>query len=1013
MDHLKALGNLSNSDPSIALSAAQVTLICLQRAPSLDHIDEEAKTILADQFPSSRILCGVHNREAYYSLWVKWLSLPALFQPPQSVLQSDAYWGSILSGLKHGPRQKLSSHILRRSISLVQHDLQTLCIPFPVANIKFVAASVHRYCRLFETIVIGRYSNQVQDCLKQLPAACFLEQPRTENFSLSAAWWRALLTAALDLIHSDNVRRLVGNWILDQKIPDISYDAACSTFLVGPLMKWSCQGHLFQSSLTREGHAVLCSHGSRWARFVSCIVRSGESHFTVDVLKAVKEYVRHPHAIGFTLRGLGNVQPSTRGSPKDLEDINTLTSEILSGSSLSQLQNRICYVFVQSILHPSLPVRGLMDEMIVSQFQDCHSNAEIHTMLCSNDRTLPKQNRLFSACLRTSQIQTSELEGPILLALFEDIWRFSLEQELPRTVLEILPQMFFGNASLRIKDKDLREFLSLRLMDLLKLCRTRIYCWNPLASAIYKAYMDFPELPSVLPLPEFVVAFARKPPVAAAPCLLDSAISQEIQDPTIRSRLLQPADEGLGYAMVFDMVNRLRTADLHWGRSVIDLLISPFLAESKEAFKAPNTVLQLVLLLSGRCFHEPEQLADFRTTLLIALASGASPVARFLLEWLLLASYWSHPNQSADILEAIDDATEKDLTPKFTASLLRVASWIAKHDQVDGRYIVQLSSTLVALCTSDRMTIRQEAGWRFWQLMDISRGKRLPEVSDNATNKRINRYIRTLKRFNEPTRFRKLQQFDPQKDQTLSFLVDGDYLLLDECQIGVLRQEDFPKIYADSEAVELPQGYLPLGKQVEKRTHCDEVVEMLNPDPDMPFQSKSFLPLDETDGLAANPKDKGGIILIASLIDSLPNLGGLCRAAEIFGCRELHIANISTVKATAFTSVSVSSESNINIIETTQDALTALLRTKSAEGWTILGIEQTGSSLILGDESTRLPRRAVLVLGAEKTGMPAEVLVECDQCVEIRQWGTTKSLNVQTAAATVMYEWRRQWGDGR
>jgi tRNA guanosine-2'-O-methyltransferase len=53
------------------------------------------------------------------------------------------------------------------------------------------------------------------------------------------------------------------------------------------------------------------------------------------------------------------------------------------------------------------------------------------------------------------------------------------------------------------------------------------------------------------------------------------------------------------------------------------------------------------------------------------------------------------------------------------------------------------------------------------------------------------------------------------------------------------------------------------------------------------------------------------------------------------------------------------------------------------------------------------------VLGAERTGMPADVLVECDECVEIRQWGSTRSMNVQTAAATVLYEWRRQWGDGR
>jgi tRNA guanosine-2'-O-methyltransferase len=1020
VDNLKSLGSLSKTNPAIALIVADITLICLQRAPL--EIGDGPKPILADQFPWSTISSGIQDGGDVFSLWVKWLSLPALFRPSDAVLQSEAYWTLILDGLRHGPTQKLSLHILQRSVSLFQLDIQTSLVSIPAANIKAAETAVNRYCRLFETIVIGRYLNQVVDCLKQLPSACFLDTQT--DFPLSNVWWRALLTAALSLRNVEGVRRLVGNWILDQRLPNTGYDKDFSLFLVGPLMAWSCQGYLFHNSLLRKVHVVSCSHGSRWASFISSVLNSGDrkarSRLTIDILKAVKDHVRHVHAILFTLCGLDVYSNATTSgdhwSPDELQTLKALTSDI-SGAGLSQHQSQMFDAFVQAMLYPGNPGTLANDSTTLPQFQDCHNIAEIHAMLCSNDPSLPKQDRLSFACLRADQIlQSSNSESPVLHDLLKDLWRFSVQQDLPRTMLEIIPRVFFGNASLEIAESnnDLRGFLSLRLMDLLKLCRRRIYCWNPLASAIHRAYRRFPNLPSILPIQDFIVGFARQPPVAAEPYLLDSAISQEIQGPVMRSQLLRPADEGLGYGMVFDMMNRLRTVDSHWGRSVIDILLSPFLTGSGlAAFSAPSTVLQSVLLLSGRCISEPDQLADFRAKLLKCLASGVSPIFRFLVEVILLASYWSRLHQAHDVLVAIDDAAEKDRHPRFIASLLRVACWISKHDQVDDGYVKRLSATLLALCTSDKMAIRQEAGWSFWQLMDLARERKILGVSEDMANQRIDRYIRTLKRFHEPSKFRALQTFDPKRDQTLSFLIDGPYLLVDGGGAGVAHQEDFQKLYADPEfatGVDLPPEYLPLGQPVEKGAASPTVMETSNSGPDMPFQSKSFLPPETYD--LETSSENGAIILIASLIDSLPNLGGICRAAEIYGCQELHIANQSASTASAFTSVSVSSENNIRIVETKPDGLTALLREKRAEGWSILGVEQTGSSLILGEESTRLPRRAVLVLGAEKTGMPAEVLVECDTCVEIKQWGTTRSLNVQTAAATVLYEWRRQWEMG-
>jgi TrmH family RNA methyltransferase len=51
--------------------------------------------------------------------------------------------------------------------------------------------------------------------------------------------------------------------------------------------------------------------------------------------------------------------------------------------------------------------------------------------------------------------------------------------------------------------------------------------------------------------------------------------------------------------------------------------------------------------------------------------------------------------------------------------------------------------------------------------------------------------------------------------------------------------------------------------------------------------------------------------------------------------------------------------------------------------------------------------RATFVLGAEREGLPAEVLAECNECVTIPQSGAAESLNVAMAGTIALWEWSR------
>lgn len=79
------------------------------------------------------------------------------------------------------------------------------------------------------------------------------------------------------------------------------------------------------------------------------------------------------------------------------------------------------------------------------------------------------------------------------------------------------------------------------------------------------------------------------------------------------------------------------------------------------------------------------------------------------------------------------------------------------------------------------------------------------------------------------------------------------------------------------------------------------------------------------------------------------------------------------------------------------------LREMKTKGYQIVGIEQTGVSVGLSS-STPLSPKCLIVLGKEKEGIPVELLAEMDLCIEIPQYGLTRSLNVHVSAALVIWE---------
>ncbi len=73
------------------------------------------------------------------------------------------------------------------------------------------------------------------------------------------------------------------------------------------------------------------------------------------------------------------------------------------------------------------------------------------------------------------------------------------------------------------------------------------------------------------------------------------------------------------------------------------------------------------------------------------------------------------------------------------------------------------------------------------------------------------------------------------------------------------------------------------------------------------------------------------------------------------------------------------------------------------EGFTIIAIEQVKNSIMLQDYAIDINKKYALILGNEVKGVQQQVVDQCDDCIEIPQYGTKHSLNVSVTAGIVIH----------
>lgn len=129
------------------------------------------------------------------------------------------------------------------------------------------------------------------------------------------------------------------------------------------------------------------------------------------------------------------------------------------------------------------------------------------------------------------------------------------------------------------------------------------------------------------------------------------------------------------------------------------------------------------------------------------------------------------------------------------------------------------------------------------------------------------------------------------------------------------------------------------------------------------------------------------------------NIGSIVRTANAFLAETVHIVGRRRWNRRG---AMVTDRYQHILHHETIDALVAFAR---AEGRPIVAVDNVPGSV----EVSRFafPERCILLFGQEGPGLTAEALAAADAVVEIRQFGSTRSINAGAAAAIVMHEWIR------
>ncbi|CAI6341308.1 unnamed protein product [Periconia digitata] len=1024
------------------------------------------------------------NSGKAFRSWFQWIDHATANNIKLNTIKSPFYWSTLRKGLLDGfaDQRRYCLGIIHQSVMLSDTDINTPYMNFKAENKSATASQYERYSTLFETVVLDRYVNQSQ---ARLPEMSVLFGPQS---LISPSWTTALLSAALSSKVQDGIRKLVGNWYINYIINETDSAVAHVDFFVEGFLPWATQGSLFTSTLTSSRITTQCAHGVNLANALTKLVLAipQESSLLTDIFSYILETggkIFAP-AVLYLVEGiLGGLKTRTfvlsatdanlilrvsrlPSLPEIAADLLTVyckqlgdyvPPDLIQGpnvSSYDPLEARIA----ELERHPLTQRDGAHKTLNHFQTEEHQSLRAFKDDLVATKHKAIQYEAFGPACKKIisilDHVDKNSTEVDDLLEVLDAFWEEADRLEYHRSTVIHIPDVFFHPTCIHfcVQTKldssytsPLITLLSKVLWKMQRLTEGRAYILPMLGTALRKACFLDPSIMAILPLDDFLVQFINNPPSPKREFLFEAVFGHKLQQ-YISHRdyeFYYGPREWHGYAAIIDLISRFPESQASVADRVLDRILEPWRTQKPPVpivSKWKNVFqLQVMMLLVESCVNG-SNFDHYLDGFMNALVVEHWPRHRFLLEWTITRIYYRDSTKTQSILHNLANLDEN--SPMHIASLMKLAMLVAPF--VDSEeFTLQCVIQLIPFSASPKVQIRHEAHWLFPIAFGLAKERGWSTITDNPGFLALDKYIRSLDKFNTmPSTIRTLK-FDAVQDFSLTNIFQGHYLSIETPELERVAQEDFQTLYKNDQTnlstLHIPNSRIPLGSSPIQKL---PPISSPPPNTDLPsstpnnpqdppptfFQTKANFDLSSLLPPPGPPSSQNtrpaSVILIASLIDNPTNLGGLSRISESFGLEALYIDDVRKTAHKDFKATSVTSEKHFPIHELKISAVPAFLTQLKTKGYEVVGIEQTDRSGMLGDEPKRLegddngkgevlgtlPRKCVLVLGSERGGISKEVLAAVDRCVEIRTVGVTRSLNVQTAGGIAVFEWWREWG---
>ena len=150
--------------------------------------------------------------------------------------------------------------------------------------------------------------------------------------------------------------------------------------------------------------------------------------------------------------------------------------------------------------------------------------------------------------------------------------------------------------------------------------------------------------------------------------------------------------------------------------------------------------------------------------------------------------------------------------------------------------------------------------------------------------------------------------------------------------------------------------------------------------------------------------EKNPLIIILDNVRSLHNIGAVFRTADAFLIEKIYLCGITAKpphKDIRKTALGATQTVDWEYFENTMD----LIKKLKNQPIDIIAIEQTEDAVSLADYQPVNNRKTAFIFGNEVKGVRQEVVDQCDQVIEIPQFGTKHSLNISVSAGICIWDY--------